>query len=49
MDNAHGDGLDVLTGLTGAPSFAFIELLFLLVEGFFDIPTLAMAWVEGSG
>ena len=40
--------LDALAVLAGAPSFAFVEFLFLLVEGFFDGPTQATALVERS-
>ena len=49
VDDAHGDGLDALAGLAGGPGFAFVELLFLRVEGFFDVPAQAAAWVEGAG
>ena len=39
VENAtYGDALDALGGLAGGPGFAVVEFLFLLVEGFFDVP-----------
>ena len=49
VDDAHGDRLDAFALLASAPGFAFVEFLFLLVEGFFDVPTQAAAWIEGTG
>jgi hypothetical protein len=49
VDDAHGDGLDALAGFAGGPGFAFVEFLFLLVEGFFDVSPQAAALVEGAG
>ena len=48
VDDAHGDRLDALAFFAGAPGFAFVEFLFLLVEGFFDGSTQAAALVERS-
>ena len=36
VDHAHGDGLDALACLAGGPGFSFVQLLFLLVEGFLE-------------
>jgi hypothetical protein len=49
VDDAHGDGLDALAFLAGAPSFGFVEFLFLLIKGFFGAPARAAAWVERAG
>ena len=48
-NDTHGDGLDALAGLAGGPGFAFVEFLFLLVEGFFDVPAQAATWVDCAG
>ena len=49
VDDAHGDALDALACLAGAPRFAFVEFLLLLVEGFFDVPAQPAALIERSG
>ena len=50
VENAtYGDGLDALAGLAGGPSFAVVEFLFLLVEGFLDVPAQAATWVDCAG
>ena len=48
-NDTHGDGLDALAGLAGGPGFAFVEFLFLLVEGFFEVPAQAATWVDCAG
>lgn len=48
MNDTHGDGLDALASFVGGPCFAFFEFLFLLIEGFFNIPVQATALVEDA-
>lgn len=38
VDDTHGNGLDAIAGFAGGPSFAFVELLFLRIEGIFNVP-----------
>lgn len=48
-DMGDGDGLDFLGRITGRRSFALIEFLFLLVEGFLDVPLQPVDLAEYPG
>ena len=38
VNDLRGHGLNALAAFAGSPSLVFVELLFLLVEGLFNVP-----------